>query len=124
MTRTISLSALGGAFVAALAIAPGAGAASDKVVSDMGHELAKHYCTGCHLVDPGQSNPPGHVGGPAFQTVADQTGTTKESLRKHLQTTRSNPIIPLKMPNPDLTDDELVKIVSYILSLKTAAKGQ
>jgi len=94
-------------------------AASNKVASGIGHDLAQKFCTSCHLIEPGQSNLPDDVGGPAFQTVANRPETTADTLRKHLKTTHSNAMIPLlSMPNPQLTDDELVKIVAYILSLR------
>jgi mono/diheme cytochrome c family protein len=122
MIRTISLAAPG-AFAALLAVAPIAGADSNKVVVDMGHGLAKHYCTTCHLVEPGQSNPPDHVGGPAFQTVADREGTTKDALNKHLRETRAGRTLVLAMPPMNLSDDEVVKLVAYIMSLKTPQKA-
>ena len=93
-------------------------AASNKVSSGMGHDLAVHLCTSCHLVEPGQVNPPGHVGGPSFQTIADRPDVTEQSLRKHLRTTHSNSMIPLAMPNPQLTEDELIKIIDYLISLR------
>jgi mono/diheme cytochrome c family protein len=102
-----------------LSIASSAYADSDAVVSAMGHGLAQRLCSSCHLIEPGQSNPPDHVGGPAFQTVANNPKVTARSLRKHLRTTHSNTMIPLEMPNPRLSEDELMKIIGYILSLRT-----
>ncbi len=92
--------------------------AADKVAPGLGHDLAQKLCASCHLIEPGQSNPPGHVGGPAFQTVANRPDITVETLRTHLKTTHSNSMIPLAMPNPQLTEDELNKTVVYILSLR------
>ena len=92
--------------------------AQNKVASGMGHDLAQRLCTSCHLIEPGQTNPPGHVGGPSFQSVADRPDVTVEGLRKHLKTTHSNEMIPLAMPNPQLTQDQLVKIIAYIVSLR------
>jgi hypothetical protein len=94
-------------------------AANNGVVSGMGHGLAERLCTMCHLVEPGATNPPGNVGGPAFQDVANQPDITEKSLRRHLRTTHSNSMIPLAMPDPQLTEDEVIKIIDYILSLKT-----
>ena len=92
---------------------------TNSVASGMGRGLAEKYCSGCHKVEPGETAPP--PGPPAFQAVADRPTTTPETLRHHLQTTHSSGVIPLSMPNPKLTDDELAKIVSYILSLHSAA---
>ncbi len=104
--------------IACLWAAGPANAASDKLVSGLGHDLAEHNCSRCHMIEAGQNNPPDHVGGPTFQSVADRPGTTPESLRRHLTTTHTNAMIPLAMPNPQLTEDELIKIVSYLMSLK------
>jgi mono/diheme cytochrome c family protein len=108
---TIFFLALGGLSLSAQA-------ASNNISSGMGHDLAQAKCSGCHLVEPGQKNPPDHVGGPAFQTIAGEPDITAENLRKHLTTTHSNKIIPLKMPNPGLSQDELNKIIDYLMSLK------
>jgi hypothetical protein len=97
--------------------------AESKISSGMGHDLAKVKCSGCHLIEPGQKNPPDHVGGPSFQTVADRPDTTEATLRQHLKTTHASKIIPLSMPNPNLSQDELNKIIDYLVSLKTAGKS-
>jgi hypothetical protein len=98
-------------------------AAANKISSGLGHDLAQAKCSTCHLIEPGQKNPPDHVGGPAFQTVADRPDVTAATLRQHLQTTHASKIIPLSMPNPNLSQDELNKIIDYLLSLKTTAKN-
>ncbi len=105
--------------VAALAVAaPSAFADPNSVVPGMGHDLAQHFCSSCHVIERGMQNPPDFVGGPSFQSVADRPDTTRKSLLHHLHTTHANKVLPLSMPNPRLTDDETVKIVSYLLSLK------
>ena len=109
-----AVASLGAAIVPASAWAD-----ANSVAAGMGHDLARKYCAGCHKVEPGATAQP--PGPPAFQAVADRPDTTRESLRHHLQTTHSTGIIPLSMPNPKLTDDELNKVVSYILSLRQAA---
>ncbi len=103
---------LGGAL-----IAPVTKAESNKIASGMGHDLAERLCARCHLVESGQTNPPAYVGGPAFRTIANSPHVTVQSMREHLETTHSNDMIPLAMPNPGLSEDELVKIISYIISL-------
>jgi hypothetical protein len=118
MTRLSATLAMSAVIAGALIGGSSAWAASNKVVSGMGHDLAEHLCTSCHLVEPGQVNPAGHVGGPSFQSVADRPDITEKSLRRHLRTTHSNAMIPLAMPNPQLTEDELVKIIDYLISLR------
>ncbi len=103
---------------AALSGAQASRADSNSIAPGLGHDLAERLCSSCHLIEPGASNPVDHVGGPAFQTVANRPGVTERSLRRHLRTTHSNTMIPLAMPNPQLSEDELVKIISYILSLR------
>jgi len=104
---------------AAAAVAPASHAASNAVVAGLGHDLAQRLCTSCHLIEPGAVNPPGHVGGPTFQSIADQPKSTERSLRRHLRTTHTNAMVPLEMPNPQLSEDELIKIIGYIISLRT-----
>ncbi|HTJ62939.1 MAG TPA: c-type cytochrome [Alphaproteobacteria bacterium] len=94
-------------------------AANDTLVPAMGHGIALQICTQCHLVEPGQVNPPDHVGGPSFQTIANGEDVTVAKLRKHLRTTEVNKRLPLAMPNPALTPDEENKLVAYIISLRT-----
>lgn len=118
MTRLSATFAMSTALAGALLGSAPASAASNKIVSGMGHDLAVHLCTSCHLVEPGQTNTAGHVGGPSFQTVANRPTVTEDSLRRHLRTTHSNAMIPLAMPNPQLTEDELVKVIDYVISLR------
>ncbi len=107
----------------ALGVLPAAAhAAENKVSSGMGHDLAQALCSNCHMIEPGQTNPPGHVGGPAFQDVANRPGVDREMLRTHLATTHTNAVIPLSMPNPNLTHDEMGKILDYLVSLKTKSR--
>ena len=118
MTRLFATLAISTMIAGALLGGAPARASSNKVVSGMGHDLAVHLCTSCHLVEPGQANSADHVGGPSFQSVADRPNVTEKSLRRHLRTTHSNAMIPLAMPNPQLSEDELVKIIDYLISLR------
>jgi len=108
--------------LALLGVSLSAHAVSDRLSSGMGHDLAQAMCTSCHQIEPGQRNPPDHIGGPAFQTIADRPHVTAAKLREHLLTTHTNAMIPLSMPNPHLSDDELNKIIDYIISLKGTGK--
>jgi mono/diheme cytochrome c family protein len=108
-------------FLLALAWVPlPAYAEPNKITSGMGHDLAQTMCASCHAIEAGQTNKPDHVGGPAFQSVADRPDVTAAKLREHLLTTHTSAMIPLSMPKPDLSRDELNKIVAYLMSLKTA----
>lgn len=120
MTGTAIRFAAAASFLGFLQTGSVACAAGNSVSAGMGHDLAQRLCTNCHLIESGQSNPPDHVGGAAFQSIANRPELTEAGLRKHLRTTHSNNVIPLAMPSPGLTDDQSNKIVDYILSLKAA----
>jgi mono/diheme cytochrome c family protein len=115
MSRIFSLAVVGLAVGASIGVTGARGATPD-VASGMGRALAEKYCTACHLVEPGASAPQ-KASPPPFQVVADRPETTADSLRAHLKSTHTSSIIPLSMPNPQLTEDETTKIVAYILSL-------
>ena len=59
-------------------------AVSDRLSSGMGHDLAQMTCASCHLIEPGQKDPPDHVGGPTFQEIADRPHVAAANLREHL----------------------------------------
>ena len=103
--------------IAVLGFSPLAHAANDSLVPAMGHGIALQLCTSCHLIEPGQANPPGHIGGPSFQTIANTEDVTEAKLRKHFSTTNRR-TTALSMPNIDLTRDERSKLIAYILSLR------
>jgi mono/diheme cytochrome c family protein len=115
MNRTAYLGSI--LILGVFSIAPVSRADSD-IVPALGHGLAQRLCTSCHLIEPGAVNPPDHVGGPTFQSIADQPKSTERSLRRHLRTTHTNAMVPLAMPNPQLSEDELIKIIAYIVSLR------
>src|ERR1700743_1806280 len=91
--------------------------AANSLVPAMGHGIAQQKCTTCHLIEPGQVNPPGHVGGPSFQTIASNEDVTMAMLTKHLTKTNRR-VGAFGMPNLALTSDELHKLGTYIMSLR------
>jgi hypothetical protein len=92
-------------------------AANDTLVPAMGHGIAMQRCTTCHLIEPGQVNQPGHVGGPSFQTIANTEDLSADKLRNHFNTLNRR-TTALSMPNIGLTRDERTKVIAYILSLR------
>jgi hypothetical protein len=86
-----------------------------------GRTLALKVCTPCHVVLPDQEFPPVFKGPPkpaSFQAIAGNRKTTEQSLRHFLSTTHSRISLPIRMPNPRLSEDQATKIVSFILSLR------
>jgi hypothetical protein len=84
-----------------------------------GHRLAVKICDYCHVAASDQQflpilRPPG----PRFEAIANRPGVTAESLRTFFVTTHSTLATPKNMPNPQLTEDQVRVVVSYILSLR------
>ena len=66
-------------------------------------------CTGCHVVVPDQPFKPVYAGSPHppdFKDIANKPNVTAASLKRFLE---SLPAVPkgTKMPNPDLTSQEI-----------------
>jgi mono/diheme cytochrome c family protein len=76
-----------------------------------GHRLAKTWCSSCHVVDSSQTTGSA-TGAPPFPAVARMSSTTPISLRVFLQTPHA------RMPNLQLSRDEIDDVIAYILSLK------
>ena len=103
--RPVTLSAL--ACFAVLAFAPAAPA--QDVRAEAGLELARAWCSNCHLVEPGGS---ASDAAPAFETVANDPAKTEDGLRTWL----ADPHPP--MPNLSLSEQEIDSIIAYLNSLK------
>ena len=79
--------------------------------ADNGLRLSHLLCSSCHIVDKNQQEPvPADV--PSFFEIANLPDRTEETLVNYI-------LVPHpKMPNVSLTRDELIDIVTYILTLK------
>jgi len=80
-----------------------------------GRALALNQCYPCHIVSSDQEFSPIFTGPPKppnFDAIANKAGTTAESLREFLSTRHASVTMSL------LTDDEMRKIISFILSLR------
>ena len=100
------VAAAGAAALASLA--PFAALAGDAA---SGEEIARTWCSACHIVADDQTS--GSVDVPTFRTIAQQRGYTAADLRTFL----ANP--HPKMPPMSLTRREIDDIVAYLDSLKT-----
>jgi mono/diheme cytochrome c family protein len=79
-------------------------------IQTRGYELAKTWCSGCHLVEPGQTVV--RELGPTFKSIASMKSTTSLSLHVFLQTPHT------LMPDWRLSNEEIDDVVAYILSMR------
>jgi mono/diheme cytochrome c family protein len=101
------------AVVPAQATPPAVGNAND------GRRLALRVCSACHVVSQTQEfkpilQPPA----PSFGRIANQPRTTVASLRHFISTTHKGIVPPHQMPNPELSEEQVANVVSFIMSLR------
>jgi mono/diheme cytochrome c family protein len=102
------LKSLGLAAVAAITLS-GVASAQERV--EQGHEIARNWCSGCHVVEAGGAS--GSDAAPPLPAVAQNPALSPDRLRAWL----ADPHPP--MPNLSLTRDEIEALVAYIGSLRT-----
>jgi mono/diheme cytochrome c family protein len=102
--RGPSKSIVTGAFLAAFVVSS-AFAAGD---AQAGRDLARVWCSGCHLVDPSTH---GQDSAPPFQTIARRHSQDSEWV--HLWLSAPHP----PMPNFGLSERQISDIVAYLASL-------
>jgi cytochrome c len=98
--------------VVAATLAAAANVASAQSPDDL---LKKNGCTACHAIDK-------KVVGPAYKDVANKYRTDKTAATNLMQKVKAGGSgvwgqVPMP-PNPQVKDDELKKMVDYILALK------
>jgi hypothetical protein len=88
-----------------------------------GEHLAQLLCGACHVVSRNQEFPPFlKQPTPTFFDIAARPNITPQSLRAFLATTHwDQKTVPITMPNPSLTPDEVDALTRYILSLRGAS---
>ena len=94
------------------------GGVSDDVQN--GHHLAVLMCSNCHVISPEQSiepilQPPA----PPFQSIAQRSTTSADTIRSFLTTTHRNLSNAAGMPNPELLDFQTRQVEAYLLSLRS-----
>jgi mono/diheme cytochrome c family protein len=84
-----------------------------------GKQLARIVCSDCHVVaSDSESPPPLHDPAPRFDEIASRPGTTEKSLQQFITTTHwDGETIPITMPKPELTKQQVVALSRYIMSL-------
>jgi mono/diheme cytochrome c family protein len=85
-----------------------------------GHDFALKVCAACHVVAADQTSPPIlKPPAPSFLALVRHGDLSEASLRKLLSTPHGNLGRGAKMPNPQLADFQINKVVAYFLSLKS-----
>lgn len=87
---------------------------------EAGEELALRQCSFCHVVtsDPRYRPTLGQTI-PSFQSIAEDSKNTTQSLRRFISTTHWDVhTMPMTMPGQMLKSDEIRNVSSYILSLR------
>ena len=94
---------------------------SDLVAA--GHDFALKVCAACHVVAKDQKSPPLlKPPAPSFSAILKRGDVSEASLRKLLGAPHGNLGRSAKMPNPQLAEFQIDKIVAYLLSLKKGAE--
>lgn len=102
-----TLSGLGNPGLRAVAQVPASPPTAEK-----GHALSAMLCSNCHLIsDGGSANVP--TGPPSFRVIANRNGQTGQRIKDVLML----PHPP--MPVIQLTNDEILNILSYLEKLRT-----
>ncbi len=85
-----------------------------------GRQLALEVCSVCHVVAPDQRFAPRlDQRTPNFEEIANRPGMSAEFVSHFIKTTHwDESTIPMTMPDPMLTDDQVSEVASYILSLR------
>jgi mono/diheme cytochrome c family protein len=101
-----------GLFLTAAVVSLYLGADRVAKATDVRHgaDLAKRWCAGCHLVEPGQTGPTTEAS--PFRAVAKRSGFNAGKLAFFLLDPHP------KMPNMQLTRNEAADIAAYIATLK------
>ncbi len=87
---------------------------------DRGRDIALNICSACHVVASGQQrtpilNPPAT----SLLDVANRPDTKPAALRHFVATTHwDEKTVPVSMPNPALTDEQIGDVILYIMSLR------
>jgi hypothetical protein len=95
--------------------------ASDSTDILKGKQLARIACSDCHVVasDAESPLPMLQQSAPRFDDIANRPGTTENSLQKFIMTTHwDGETIPMTMPRPELTKQQVVALSRYIMSLR------
>jgi mono/diheme cytochrome c family protein len=89
-----------------------------------GESIARNVCSACHIVASDQQ--PRHLPAeaPSFSAIANRPETNEKALRRFIATTHWDmKSMPLTMPSPMLTNEQIRDVARYILTLRSAKPG-
>jgi mono/diheme cytochrome c family protein len=87
-------------------------AGSPASAQSNGERIARTWCAGCHQIQAEAPRAGGNDVVPSFASIAQMNSTTETSLEVFLSTPHA------RMPDYNLTRDEIHDVSAYILSLK------
>ncbi len=97
---------------------------SESELVASGHDFELKVCAACHVVAKDQKSPPIlKPPAPSFAAILKRGDVSEASLRKLLSTPHGNLGRSAKMPNPQLADFQIDKIVAYLLHLKASPES-
>jgi mono/diheme cytochrome c family protein len=105
---------------AGMASASAESAPAGKSVVARGEQLSRLLCPACHVVAADQEFAPIlRQRTPSFAEIANRPDTSATSLQRFISTTHwDEKTIPMQMPNPGLSKEEMKAVTAYILSLR------
>lgn len=117
--RTVSATLIS---LVALGVLTGAACSQDAGTADdvqQGHHLAIIICSNCHVAASDQPyapilRPPA----PSFESIAQRSTISAESVRSFLTNTHRDINNPGGMSNPQLLDFQIRQVTAYLLSLR------
>jgi hypothetical protein len=85
-----------------------------------GKQLARIACSACHVVASDSESPsPLYDRAPRFDEIANRPGASEQSLQRFITTTHwDGETMPITMPRPELTKQQIVSLSRYIMSLR------
>jgi mono/diheme cytochrome c family protein len=103
----------------ALAFLAAASAHAEESDATAGRRLAVEVCGNCHVVEKGRRAPVLKPPAPAFAALAKRGALEPEHLRAFLEQPHGAIGANAKMPNPQLLDYQIDRIVAYAQTVKT-----
>lgn len=96
-----------------------ANARPDPLVAS-GKQFARIVCSQCHVVTPDQEFPPElNVSAPPFEEIANRHTTSEQALERFISKTHwDGETVPITMPTPELTRQQIIAVAHYIMSLR------